>query len=78
MQTGDRGEAAMPRKFSSFLLRWWRSDESERLEIEHIQSGRKLLTASIEDAVGWLDEQVKVEPQQEPPGRSDNDGSGRE
>lgn len=51
----------MPREFSSFLIRWWRSDGSERLELEHIQSGRKLLTASIEDAIFWLRDQQHVE-----------------
>jgi len=68
----------VPRQFNSFLIRWWRGDENERLEIEHVQSGRKLLVSSIEDAAAWLDEQMKEEPQQEPPGCSDNNGSGRE
>ena len=43
----------MPRKFSSYLIRWWRGD-SERLEVEHIQSGRKRLATSIEEALAWL------------------------
>ena len=68
----------MPRKFSSFLLRWWRGDESERLEIEHIQSGRKLLTASIEDAIGWLHDQMNAEQHPEESERGDNVASERE
>ncbi|CAN5759388.1 hypothetical protein BH23CHL2_BH23CHL2_06840 [soil metagenome] len=68
----------MPHKFSSFLLRWWRSDESERLEIEHIQSGRKLLTASIEDAVGWLHDQMNGAQNPQESERGDSVASGRE
>lgn len=68
----------MPRKFSSFLLRWWRSDESERLEIEHIQSGRKLLTASIEDSIDWLHDQMNGEQKPEAAERGDNIATGRE
>lgn len=44
----------MPRKFSSFLIRWWLSDDIERLDLEHIQSGRKHLAGSMDDAVAWL------------------------
>lgn len=47
----------MPRKLNSFLIRWWHGDDTERLELEHIQSGRTRLTASIDDAVDWLKEQ---------------------
>lgn len=64
----------MPRKFSSYLIRWWRSDESERLELEHIQSGRKQLAASVEDALAWLHDQQSAETESQPTG-SDHEQS---
>ncbi len=43
------------RRHSSFLLRCWDiGSDSERIEIEHIQSGRKTLATSIAAAVEWL------------------------
>ena len=47
----------MPRKLNSFMIRWWHGDDAERLELEHVQSGRKALTSSLDDAVAWLEEQ---------------------
>lgn len=45
----------MERKHGSFLLRcWWRNDTVERIEIEHIQSGRRGLLSSVSDAVSWI------------------------
>jgi hypothetical protein len=45
----------MDRKHSSFLLRcWWRGGELERIEIEHIQSGKRELLSSVSDAVSWI------------------------
>lgn len=44
------------RRHSSFLLRCWElgSDGEERIEIEHIQSGTKVLARSVEAAVEWI------------------------
>lgn len=44
------------RRHSSFLLRCWEigRDGEERIEIEHIQSGAKVLTRSVEAAVSWI------------------------
>jgi hypothetical protein len=43
------------RKHSSFLLRcWWRRDNCERVEIEHIQSGRREQFDTVTDAVTWI------------------------
>lgn len=47
----------MTRKLSSFLIRWWRSDEDERLELEHIQSGHKRVARSIADAMAWMSDE---------------------
>jgi hypothetical protein len=45
----------MERKHGSFLLRcWWRNDTVERIEIEHIQSGRRGLLSSVSDALSWI------------------------
>jgi hypothetical protein len=46
----------MERRHGSFLLRcWWRNDTVERIEIEHIQSGRRGLLSSVSDALTWID-----------------------
>ncbi|CAN5594856.1 hypothetical protein BH24CHL1_BH24CHL1_04430 [soil metagenome] len=43
------------RRHSSFLLRCWEmGGESERIEVEHIQSGTKVLAKSVADAVEWI------------------------
>lgn len=48
----------MERRHSSFLLRcWWRNDTVERIEIEHIQSGKRGLLTSISDALVWISSQ---------------------
>ena len=45
----------MERRHSSFLLRcWWRRDSCERVEIEHIQTGRREQFNSLTDAVTWI------------------------
>jgi hypothetical protein len=45
----------MDRKHSSFLLRcWWRGKELERVEVEHIQSGKRRLLSTVSDAVSWI------------------------
>ena len=48
----------MERKHGSFLLRcWWRNDTVERIEIEHIQTGRRGLLSSVSDALIWISSQ---------------------
>jgi hypothetical protein len=69
------GETAMPRRFSSFLIRWWRSDDAERLELEHIQTGHKQRAASIEDAVAWLSAQQAAPAITESDERAEPDSS---
>lgn len=46
----------MARRHSSFLVRCWNpgSDDEERIEIEHIQSGAKTLARSVADATEWI------------------------
>jgi hypothetical protein len=65
----------MPRRFSSFLIRWWRSDDTERLELEHIQTGHKQRAASIEDAVAWLNAQQDAPASTESDERVEPNGS---
>jgi hypothetical protein len=70
------GGAAMPRRFSSFLIRWWSNGDTERLELEHIQTGHKQRAASIEDAVAWLNAQqdADVEAGRREHGEPSDDG----
>lgn len=43
------------RRHSSFLLRCWElGSDGERIEIEHIQSGTKVLARSVGAAVEWI------------------------
>lgn len=44
------------RRHSSFLLRCWDlgRDGEERIEIEHIQSGAKILARSADAAISWI------------------------
>jgi hypothetical protein len=45
----------MARGHSSFLLRcWWLNGSSERVEVEHIQTGEKVLVMSVAEAVAWI------------------------
>jgi hypothetical protein len=44
----------MARLIGSFLVRLWRTTRSQRIEIEHIQSGEKELVASVAEAVEWI------------------------
>lgn len=45
----------MARRHSSFLLRCWDlGSDGERIEAEHIQSGRKLLATSVAAATEWI------------------------
>ena len=55
------------RRHSSFLLRCWElGSGGEWIEIEHIQSGTKVLARSVADAVEWICEQGDTAAQQEP------------
>lgn len=58
----------MPRKLNSFMIRWWHGDGTERLELEHVQSGRKAFMPSLRDAVAWLETQQQVAHDDEPAG----------
>lgn len=55
----------MARRHSSFLVRCWDlgSDDEERIEIEHIQSGTKKLARSVADAMEWIYERSGESPQ---------------
>ncbi len=45
----------MARAYASFVLRCWRLDAAERrITVEHIQSGERVVVASIEAAVEWI------------------------
>ena len=50
----------MPRLSGSFVVRCWRVGKSEqRTEIEHIQSGNRVVVASLEEAVALMREQAE-------------------
>jgi hypothetical protein len=44
----------MARLAGSFLLRFWCTTRSQRIEIEHIQSGEKGLAVTVAEAVDWI------------------------
>lgn len=45
----------MARRHSSFLLRCWDlGSTDERIEIEHVQSGTKMLARSVAAAIEWI------------------------
>lgn len=45
----------MPRRYYSFLVRVWRlNGDEQRIEIEHIQSGRRSRLAALPALAGWI------------------------
>jgi hypothetical protein len=41
--------------YASFLIRCWRFDSgTERIKVEHIQSGDNVQLSSLDDAIAWL------------------------
>lgn len=47
----------MTRRHTSFLLRCWDlGGDSERIEIEHVQSGTKTVARSVAAAIEWIRE----------------------
>jgi hypothetical protein len=45
----------MASKQQSFVVRCWHlGSRDERIEIEHVQSGRKLLAHSASEAIAWI------------------------
>jgi hypothetical protein len=45
----------MAQIYCSFLIRCWRSgDHEQRLEVEHIQSGERVLVRSLSAALEWI------------------------
>lgn len=56
----------MARLSGSFLLRLWRTTRSQRIEIEHIQSGEKGLAATVAEAVDWINTRAEDAPVETP------------
>ena len=56
----------MARLSGSFLIRLWRTTRSQRIEIEHIQSGEKGLAASVAEAVDWINTRAEDAPVETP------------
>ena len=57
MATGCEREATKQakRKYDSYLVRHWRwTDGSQRLAVEHVQSGSQTIVASPADAIAWI------------------------
>jgi hypothetical protein len=58
----------MPRRiYSSFLIRYWRFLNNQRIEqsyfeIEHIQSGERRRVKHIADAQSWMEEAANTKP----------------
>lgn len=46
----------MARRYDSFVLRRWELEGSDvRIEVEHVQSGRRASVGSMSLAVAWMD-----------------------
>lgn len=44
--------------YNSFVIRYWKLDEdSQRIEIEHMQSGRRARVSSLASATEWIEAQ---------------------
>jgi hypothetical protein len=44
------------RRYDSFVIRRWELDGSEaRIEVEHLQSGRRATVGSMALAIAWMD-----------------------
>ncbi len=53
----------MPKHLRSFLIRCWDlADGEQRIEIEHIQSGKRIVAMSAEIAVAWICDGAGDEP----------------
>lgn len=63
------------RRHNSFLLRCWDlgSEGEERIEIEHIQSGAKVLARSVADATEWICQHGSSQPESDAAGPDGND-----
>ncbi|MBI2862204.1 MAG: hypothetical protein HYX89_05240 [Chloroflexi bacterium] len=45
------------RRYSSFIVRRWQlSEAGERIEVEHIQSGRRASFSSLAEAMQWMED----------------------
>lgn len=47
-------------RYSSFLVRFWRTESERRIEVEHIQSGGRLTVASLAGAIAWMSSLVSA------------------
>lgn len=49
----------MKKQYGSFVIRCWRlPNETYRVEIEHVQSGEKIDTLSLEAVQGWIEAHI--------------------
>jgi hypothetical protein len=56
----EEGQAAMTRRYNAFLLRHWSldADQGQRIEIQHVATGRQTLVSSLAAALTWM--QVEI------------------
>lgn len=53
----------MTRRHTSFLVRCWDlGGDGERIEIEHVQTGAKVVTRSLDAALEWICESDRRSP----------------
>ena len=50
---------AIMRQIASFIVRVWRAGSSQRITVEHIQSGAKGLMTTAAEASDWIDTRVE-------------------
>ncbi len=59
----------MPRRYDAFLVRTWALDDgASRVEVTHLQSGKRILVASLAQATGWISTSAsETAPDRAPP-----------
>jgi hypothetical protein len=59
------------RHYGSFLVRWWHTEQQQRLSIRHVQSGEELTVEALAEALAWMAARVDDDnraPPRSPPG----------
>ena len=65
----------MPKHLRSYIIRCWDLPEGDqRVEIEHIQSGKRIVVTSVASAVTWICDCDGAEPLSHAPEIDDSPG----
>jgi len=67
----------MPKHLRSYIIRCWDLPEGDqRVEIEHIQSGKRIVATSVANAVAWICD-TAGDPTSPASGVGDSHGAGK-